>query len=51
MKKMVRKAVEDYGSVYNKLKQDVSAYTRRTIQNNKLRDRGEVVVLERITKH
>jgi hypothetical protein len=47
----IKKAVEDYGSVYNKLKKDVSAYTRRTIQNNKLRERVESLVWEKITKH
>ena len=50
--RIVKKAVEGYGSVYNKLKKDVSAYTRRTIQNNKLREKVEAVVWERIiTKH
>jgi len=50
-KRMVRKAVEDYGSAYNKLKGDVSAYMRRAIQNNRLREKVEAVVWERITKH
>ena len=49
-REMVRKAVEDYGSAYNKLKKDVSAYTRRIIQNNKLREKVEAVVWERITR-
>jgi hypothetical protein len=47
----IKKAVEDYGSAYNKLKRDVSAYTRRTIQNSKIREKVEAVVWERITKH
>ena len=47
----IKKAVESYGSVYNKLKKDVFAYTRRTIQNNKLREQVEAVVWEKITKH
>jgi len=47
-KRMVKKAVESYSSVYNKLKKDVSAYTRRTIQNNKLREKVESLVWERI---
>jgi hypothetical protein len=48
---VVKKAVERYGSAYNKLKKDVLAYTERTIQNNKLRERVDAVVWERITKH
>ena len=47
---MVKKAVESYGSAYNKLKKDVSAYTGRTIQNSRLRDKVEATVWERITK-
>ena len=50
-KRMVKKAVESYGSAYNKLKKDVSAYMRRAIQNNKIRDKVEAAVWERITKH
>ena len=46
--RIAKKAVEDYGSAYNKLKRDVSAYTRRTIQNNKLREKVEAVVWEKI---
>ena len=46
-KRMVRKAVESYGSAYNKLKKDVSAYMRRAIQNNKLREKVEAVVWEK----
>ncbi|NQE05375.1 hypothetical protein C5S32_05855 [ANME-1 cluster archaeon GoMg1] len=46
----VKKAVESYGSAYNKLKKDVSAYTERTIQNNKLREKVEAVVWEWITR-
>ncbi|MCK4731266.1 MAG: hypothetical protein KAT65_02310, partial [Methanophagales archaeon] len=46
----IKKAVASYGSAYNKLKKDVSAYMRRAIQNNKLREKVEAVVLERITK-
>ena len=42
--------VEDYGSAYNKLKKDVSAYTRRTIQNNKLREKVESLVWEKIMR-
>ena len=49
--RVVRKAVESYGSAYNKLKRDVLAYTRGTIQNNKLRVKVEAVVLERIIRH
>ena len=49
--RIVKKAVEGYGSVYNKLKKDVSAYTRRTIQNNKLRERVEAAVWDKIAKH
>jgi hypothetical protein len=50
---VIKKAVESYGSAYNKLKKDVSAYTERTIQNNKLRERVEAVVWKKImrTKH
>lgn len=44
----IKKAVESYGSVYNKLKKDVSAYTRRTIQNNKLREKVESLVWEKM---
>ncbi|MCK4732208.1 MAG: hypothetical protein KAT65_07085, partial [Methanophagales archaeon] len=44
----IKKAVASYGSAYNKLKGDVSAYTRRTIQNSKLREKVEAVVWERI---
>ncbi len=48
---MIKKAVESYGSAYNKLKKDVFAYTKGTIQNSKLRDKVESLVWERITKH
>lgn len=47
----IKKAVGCYGSAYNKLKEDVLVYTKRTIQNNKLREKMEAVVWERITKH
>ena len=47
-KRMVKKAVESYGPAYNKLKKDVSAYTRRTIKNNKLREKVEALVLEKM---
>ena len=47
----IKKAVGSYGSAYNKLKRDVSTYTRRTIQNNKIMERVEAVVWERVTKH
>jgi hypothetical protein len=47
----IKKAVESYGSAYNKLKGDISAYMRRAIQNNKLREQVEAVVWEKITKH
>ena len=46
--RVIKKAVESYGSAYNKLKKDVSAYTRRTIQNNKLREKVESLVWEKI---
>ncbi len=49
--RVIKKAVESYGKAYNKLKKDVSAYTKRTIQNNKLREKVESVVWEKITKH
>jgi len=49
--RVIKKAVESYGSVYNKLKGDVSAYTKRTIQNNNLRDKVEALVWEKIAKH
>ena len=50
---MTKKAVGSYGLVFNKLKKDVSAYMRRAIQNNKIRERVEAVVWEGImrTKH
>ena len=44
----IKKAVGSYGSAYNKLKGDISAYMRRAIQNNKIRDKVEAVVWERI---
>jgi len=44
----IKKAVESYGSAYNKLKGDVSAYMRIAIQNNKLRDKVESLVLQKI---
>jgi hypothetical protein len=44
----IKKAVGSYGSAYNKLKGDVSAYMGRAIQNNKLRERVEAAVWERI---
>jgi hypothetical protein len=47
---LILKAVKTYGSVYNNLKKDVSAYTRRIIQNNKLREKVEAVVWVRITR-
>lgn len=47
----IKKVVESYGSAYNKLKKDVSAYTKRTITNNKLREKVEAVVWGRITKY
>jgi hypothetical protein len=43
-----KKTVESYGSVYNKLKKDVSAYTKRTIQNNRLRVKLELLIIEDI---
>jgi hypothetical protein len=46
--RVIKKAVGSYGSVYNKLKGDISAYMRRAIQNSKLRDKVEAVVWERI---
>ena len=48
--RIVKKVVESYSLGYNKLKKDVSAYTRRIIQNNKLREKVEAVVWERITR-
>ena len=48
VERAIKKAVGSYGSVYNKLKGDVSAYTKGTIQNNKLREQVEAVVWERI---
>lgn len=45
---MTKKAVGSYGLVFNKLKKDVSAYMRRAIQNNKIRDKVESLVWERI---
>jgi len=47
----IKNAVECYGSAFNKLKKDVSIYTRKTIKNNKLREKVEAVVLREITKH
>jgi len=47
----IKNAVECYGSAFNKLKKDVSIYTRKTIKNNKLREKVEAVVLRKITKH
>jgi len=47
----IKNAVECYGSAFNKLKKDVSIYTRKTIKNNKLREKVESVVLRKITKH
>ncbi|MEA2033704.1 MAG: N-6 DNA methylase [Euryarchaeota archaeon] len=44
----IKKTVESYGSAYNKLKGDVSAYMKRAIQNNKIRERVEAVVWEKI---
>jgi len=46
--RVIKKAVASYGEAYNKLKKDVLAYTKRTIQNSKLRDKVEAVVWERI---
>ena len=51
MEEGLKKRLESYGSAYNKLKEDVLAYTRRTIQNNKLREKVEAVVWERITRY
>ncbi|MEA2066267.1 MAG: N-6 DNA methylase, partial [Thermotogota bacterium] len=48
--RVIKKAVECYGSIYNKLKRDVSAYTKRTIQNSKIREKVESLVWERITR-
>jgi len=50
---VIKKAVESYGSAYNKLKKDVSAYTKGTLQNSNLRDKVESLVWEKImrTKH
>ena len=47
----IKNAVECYGSAFNKLKKDVSIYTRKTIKNNKLREKVESLVLRKITKH
>ena len=47
---MIKKAVESYGSAYNKLKKDASAYTERTIQNNKIREKVESLVWEGIMR-
>ena len=47
----IKNAVECYDSAFNKLKKDVSIYTRKTIKNNKLREKVEAVVLREITKH
>jgi len=47
----IKNAVECYNSAFNKLKKDVSIYTRKTIKNNKLREKVEAVVLRKITKH
>jgi hypothetical protein len=49
--RIIKKAVESYGSAYNKLKRDVSAYTRRTIQNDTIREKVELLVLERVTRY
>jgi len=47
----IKKAVESYSSAFNKLKKDVSIYTRKIIKNNKLREKVESLVLRKITKH
>jgi hypothetical protein len=49
--RVIKKAVESYGSFYSKFKRDVSAYTKRTIQNSKLMEKVESVVWEKIAKH
>ncbi|MHC1611107.1 MAG: hypothetical protein ACXQTW_05875 [Candidatus Methanospirareceae archaeon] len=49
--RVIKNAVECYGSAFNKLKKDVSIYTRKTIKSNKLREKVKAVVLRKITKH